>query len=68
MLLTPEERNKFATWCEQNAESAQLLCDQLKNLPGPAANALAPGFKMEIAACTFIAQKLRTTEDQTLGR
>lgn len=64
MLLTQQERDKFALWCEQSAESAKLLVDQMDKLPHAAP--LVREFKMEIAACTFIAQKLRSTVEETI--
>lgn len=62
LLLTREERERFAAWCEREAESANGIIgemEKMKNMP----RVLVEREKMEAAAALIIAKKLRSIED-----
>jgi hypothetical protein len=61
MTLTQEERDKFATWLEEEAVSAKQLAEQAQKLAPP----LAEKLRAESLSASIIARKLRATV--TLG-
>ncbi len=61
MLLTDEERRKFAEWLEQDAASCRAIADQLEKL-GPMHHAMANKERIDAIAEMLIAKKLRNTE------
>jgi hypothetical protein len=61
MLLTQEERNRFATWLENEVVTSKAIVTQLEFL-GPHAAPLVAREKAEAAAAELIAHKLRSTE------
>lgn len=68
MILTKEERDKFAMWCEQQAADSSALVEQLRKI-GPQGEMLAARDKQEAAAAAalLIARKLRAIEDWSIG-
>ena len=66
MILTKEERNRFAAWCEAQASDAKAIVEQLKKL-GPHGEIVAQREKQEAAAALMIASKLRAIEDASIG-
>lgn len=68
IILTDEERDRFAKWCEINAESADGMASQLEQHPVGTIAVLAKQLKFEAAACAFTAKKLRSTETFTVGK
>lgn len=65
IFLTDHEREHFAAWLEQEAESSRLLLKQLEKLPQGVV--VADHMKLEAAACALIAKKLRSTESMTVS-
>jgi len=66
LQLTAAERDRFATWLEQEAVVAKGLIEQMEKL-GPMASILATRTKAEGAACLLIARRLRATEAESIG-
>ena len=65
LLLTPQERERFATWLEHEAATSKRLIAQMEKL-GPMAAALSTREKAEASAALLIAQKLRATFSDSL--
>lgn len=65
MLLTDQERERFAEYCRQNADSSRQLVEQLEKMPGLAA--LAKQQKIQQMAFSVVYTILKNTESQTLG-
>lgn len=66
ILLTSAERDKFATWLEQDAKSDEEILEQLEKNLGEKPNAismLANDKLKDFEAKTRIARQLRQTED-----
>lgn len=65
MLLTAEERRKFAEWCRQEIASNEALVKQ-----GEAIN-LAPEFvkvlRMKSAGCKIVADVLESTHEEAIS-
>lgn len=66
MLLTDEERERFATYLEQDAESSRLIIEQMKNLP--VAQVMVKAATAEMHAALIVARKLRSLHSQTIDR
>lgn len=62
LLLTPEERERFATWLEQEAAANQLLAAQMDMLAGSAMSYLARMKRDEVASFERVARILRSIE------
>ncbi len=62
MLLSADERDKFASWLEQDIESSKLLIEQTAKL-GPHLDIVAMRMKTELAAEMIVCQKLRSIEE-----
>ena len=65
LLLTKEDRDRFAAYLERDAESANAIADLMakSSLPKIVAEAASKRYREEAAAATLIARKLRATED-----
>lgn len=66
MVLTQQERDKFAAWLEREAESAKAIIEQLEKL-GPHGALIAKKEKQEMTAALIIAAKLRSIQSETIG-
>lgn len=66
LLLTPQERDRFAAWLEHEATVAQGLIAQMEKL-GPMSAPLIARERAEAAAALLIARKLRATHTDTLA-
>lgn len=66
MILTKDERERFACWCEAQASDAKAIIEQLKKL-GPHGDIVAQREKQEAGAALLIAAKLRAIEDTSIG-
>lgn len=66
LLLTRQERDRFASWLEREAATAQGLIAQMEKL-GPHVAPIVAREKVEAAAALIIAQKLRATIDDSIG-
>jgi hypothetical protein len=66
MLLTEQERERFAAWLEREAATAKSICEQMENL-GPHVAPLVAREKAEAAAALVIARKLRATHSESIG-
>lgn len=64
MILTQEERDKFATYLEEDAASNDGLIVQATKVGGM--EPLIQKLKIEAASARIIARKLRTTESMSL--
>lgn len=60
LLLTQEERDRFAAWLENEAVSGKLIIEQMEKL-GPYTAQLVAREKAESNAALLIARKLRET-------
>jgi len=65
MLLTQEERDKFATYLAMEADSSEGMASQMEktNLP----SVVIKKYKTEAMACRIVAQMLRSTHDERIG-
>ena len=66
MLLTDDERHRFITYLEQDAESNRLLIEQFAKL-GPHLEPLAKAKRSEMMAELIVATMLRSSESQTIS-
>lgn len=66
MILTDEERAKFARWLLEDAESSKQLITQLKQLPGT--EAAQKKLTVEAMAQTLVAIKLQSIEGMTISK
>lgn len=66
--LTQEERDKFATWLEQKADSDEKMALQTTKLDlGPGGDPIIKMLRAEALAARVIAKKLRGIEEFTVG-
>ena len=65
MLLTDHERDKFATYLEQEAHDSNLLVIQLEKLTHSGGMEAIP--QRDAIAYAYVAAKLRSIESQTMG-
>ena len=63
-LLTAAERERFATYLEQEAATDEIMAEQVAKI-GP--EILAKKYRAEALAARVIAQKLRSIEGQTIA-
>lgn len=67
-LLSDAERDRFATYCEQEAHSYGELATQMEKLPGTHYEVLVKQMKLDAFAHGRVAQKLRSVEPMTLSK
>ena len=67
LLLTAQERDRFATWLEHEAATAKGLIAQMEKL-GPHVAPMVAREKTEAGAALVIARKLRATHSDTVER
>jgi hypothetical protein len=65
LLLSTQERDRFAAWLEHEAATAKGLIEQMEKL-GPHVAPLVAREKAEAAAALLIARKLRATESMSI--
>lgn len=65
MLLTDDERRRFAEYLEQDAASGEAILEQLAKLPGM--DAIIRLTRAEVAASRIVAKKLRSTHSESIG-
>ena len=63
--LTQEERDKFATYLEQEVESSRQLIEQMEHIPNT--TAMSSALTAEMLAERVVARKLRSVEIQSVG-
>lgn len=66
LLLTAQERDRFASWLEREVESGKGMIQQLEKLQG-----MEPMIGLEkrrLAAYLIVAQVLRSTEEMTISK
>ncbi len=66
LLLTDQERERFAAWLEHEAATDIGIIDQLEKM-GPAMTIVAAHKKAEASAALLIARKLRATQGDSIG-
>jgi len=66
MLLTKEEREKFAAYLQQDAESSDAMAKQFDKMSSPVVREMAKRERSYAAACLLIIHKLLSAEDMTL--
>lgn len=68
-LLSDKERDRFATWLEQEAADGDAMAEQMKKsaADAPVILVLAMKERAEAFAARVIAKKLRETESMTVG-
>lgn len=64
--LTDAEREKFATYLEQQASMDQDIITQLEKMTDPTMQAMAKKFRTEMMAAKIVAAKLRSIETQSV--
>lgn len=65
LMLTTAERERFAAWLEQDAHSTAKMVELLNQTTHGAI--VGKKMKAEAAAMFFVAYKLRSIEDMTIG-
>ena len=66
-FLTDQERERFADWLENEAESDEGMAEQVLGLPtGDMMDPLAKKLRAEALAARIVAAKLRSVERQTI--
>lgn len=65
LLLSTEERNRFAFWLEFEAATSEGLIKQMETIPGT--ERVAKHMKMKRAAYLVVARDIRGTEEFLLG-
>lgn len=65
MLLTDDERRRFAEYLEQDAASGEAILSQLEKLPGM--DAIIRKTQAEVAATKIVAKKLRSLHSESIG-
>ncbi len=63
--LTHQERDRFATWLEREADTDEMMVEQLEKLPSRP-EPLAKKYRVEMMAARVVAQKLRSISDESL--
>ena len=66
MLLTNQERGKFALYCDNCAETAKGMAGQMEKLSGPVMVELVKRENLKVAAFSIVAAELRSAESMTL--
>ena len=68
ILLSKEERDKFAAWCEMEAASDDAMATQLTKMMGMknVEDLIAKRMKQRAMAYSIVALELRKIEDMTL--
>lgn len=66
LLLTQQERDRFAAWLENEAATSKLLIEQMEKL-GPHALPVLNLERTEMNAAIVIARKLRNTTSESIG-
>jgi hypothetical protein len=66
LLLTDQERERFAAWLEHEAATENTLVAQMEKL-GPSFALVIEQKKLEANASLVIARKLRSTQSMSIG-
>jgi hypothetical protein len=66
LLLTDEERQRFADWLEMSADSNEQIAAQMERVGSPPMMAVAKLNRTEAAAMRVVLRKLRTTESMSI--
>ena len=66
LLLTDQERDRFAAWLEHEAATEEGLIEQMEKL-GPHFALVVQQKKLEANASLVIARKLRSTQSMSIG-
>jgi len=66
LLLSPQERDRFAIWLEHEAASEEGILEQMEKLAMPGSEVIIKRMKLRRAAYMIVARDLRKTEDMTL--
>lgn len=65
MLLSNEDRVKFAQWCEQEAHSNKIIIEQMEKMKLP--DAMIKPKRIEVMAVSVVHKMLTSGEQQTIG-
>ena len=66
LLLDEKDKDKFAMYCEQNAESCKGMITQFEKMPGPTMEEMVRREKQKMAAFLIVAADLRSGESVTI--
>jgi len=66
--LSRAERERFAQWLLQDAESSEEIAQQMKILGGVGGKIVAPHLETEATAFRLVAKKLLDMEEQMLRK
>lgn len=64
-LLSPQERERFAAWLENEAMTSRAIAEQMENMDSPISKDLARREKIYAAAAITVASKLRSIVEYT---
>jgi hypothetical protein len=65
IILTQEERDRFATYLEEDSNSSLGIIKQMEKLPNT--ETIVKHYKLEAAASKIVAAKLRATTSEEVG-
>jgi hypothetical protein len=66
LLLTPQEQERFASWCEHEAQTLSMLTKQAEML-GAVGEALVKRNRTEAMAFAIVARVIRSTHSESIG-
>lgn len=64
IVLTDQERDRFAAFCRQNAQSTAQIIKQMEAMPGM--ELMVKKLAVEMKSYAIVAEHLEKTESQTL--
>ena len=67
LLLTPQERDRFVIYLNQQADSNEQIAEQLEKVGGPPMLTVAKKNRMEAAAMRLVSLILASAEYQELS-
>ena len=68
LLLSNQERDRFASFLRLEAETAEGMAEQIKKLPGPMMEVLAKKYRTEALACRVVEKILTSGETMEISR
>ena len=67
IILTDQQRDFFAAYLRQEAETANGMAEQMKKLNPAVADMMTKKFRMEVAAYSFVIDQLIGGEKMEIG-
>ncbi len=64
--LTAQERDRFAAYCRQEAESANMMAGQMRGMPAVVVETVAKKYRTEAMAHAIVGKCLTSGEEMTI--